>query len=154
MEPDNVEWGRITAGLFDIHMTRSCLPALARVFPDAASFLCTSELPVRHSPAPEASAWITGVALMDRLPVPSLLPWLLTERSALGTHAQASRQGSDHVAPFRLFTQRTAAKAAPVRGTGQRTLRRRLSMFSKARFRLRRQPATLQLKLGAPLHAT
>ena len=92
VEPDNVEWGRITAGLFDIHMTRSCLPALARVFPDAASFLCTGELPVRHSPAPEASAWITGVALMDRLPVPSLLPWLLTERSALGTHAQASRQ--------------------------------------------------------------
>ena len=37
VEPDNVEWGRITAGLFDIHMTRSCLPALARVFPDAAS---------------------------------------------------------------------------------------------------------------------
>ena len=29
LEPDNVEWGRITAGLFDIHMT----PAVHRHWP-------------------------------------------------------------------------------------------------------------------------
>ena len=37
VEPDNLEWGRITAGLFDIHMTHGCtmLAGIGPCLPDA-----------------------------------------------------------------------------------------------------------------------